>query len=503
MGYSARRFLNPCCIPLRLATPLLLLALLLCLFWLWVPITDNAVEGLGRQPSSDESDGGAPQDLILGPTPRESIPAEPAGSPEPPDDASQIAAPPEEQEPPGQGNLEAIVPVTIRVVDDTDGPVADASVTIWAMRPEAKPGGHYLYRGEQPFGETDREGRVELEHWEWVTIDGRTGAITLKVTHPEFVTFTGDVTLGPGEHVVRIERGATVVVTGWHGSKSNVIHDLKLQVDREAKLDSDAWAPLDDGRLATTRIPSGERWIVASHSHPELGRLSSTAESFTVGEVGWETLHLELHDPIDFVGRLDSSVPRPIVDGHVMLVLYSGGSNGIQPVLSQQFEAEIEPDGSFVLAGLRPGQGQIFALCRGWSSERALWKGDLKDLLPSTEVPQIETPYVVRMERTGTLAVTVLGPDGTPVVGATLHAWPNVRVTGVGSWMHPWREWSNTTGTDGLARIEDLPPTIFLMFGASAEGLRMTAKDRADTPNLDLPSGATASAEIHLETGDR
>ena len=72
----------------------------------------------------------------------------------------------------------------------------------------------------------------------------------------------------------------------------------------------------------------------------------------------------------------------------------------------------------------------------------------------------------------------------------------------VGSWIYPWREWESTTGPDGVARIEDLPPKDVLWFGASAEGLRMTAEDRDDTPELAIPSGGTASGVIRLETGD-
>jgi len=512
---------------MRIALPLLALAILVGVFLLWIQPVDHPMQGLAPEDQSGEAeDQGAP-DLTLGPSSREVASVAPADSPEPADDDEPEAEVHADEGPPtGGGDLVAKVPISIKVLDDTDTPVAGATVTIWAMRREDA-GGHYLYRGEQPFGETDREGVVELDHWQWVTIDGRTGEVTLRVTHPDFVTFSGDVTIGPGQHVVHLERGATVVVTGWHGVPSNVILDLKLRVDREAKLGSDAWGPLEDGRLSTTQISPGTHWIVASHEHPELGLLSSAATRFEVGDVGWETLHLELHGPIDFVGRLDSSVPRPVADGHVMLVLRSGGLLANEPVLSQSFEAMVESDGSFVIAGLRPGDGQVFALCRGWSSTKTLADdplqigiqlgetasaeerrrqvedaGDRAYILQRAEVPQVDTPYVVQMEPTGALEVTVLSPGGTAVEGASVRTGPNVRVMGVGSWIHPWRDWSATTGPDGVARIEDLPPTHGLWFVASADGLRMTAEDRAETPAADIPSGHTASSEIHLETGD-
>lgn len=461
------------------------------------PAPDVAGEGFVVEASR-----GAAPELAAGPAAREAVALDPARGPEPADEEVPDAADPPDEEPPGvEGDLEARTPITIRVVDASDAPVPEASVEIWAMRSVDEPGAHSLYRGEQPFGETDREGRVELDHWEWVSIDSRTGQVTLQITHPDFVTFTGDVPIGPGERVVRLDRGATVVVTGWYGSPSNVIEDLALEVDREAKLAPDAWKRLADGRLATNRLPAGMHWIVASHDHAELGRLSSTAEGFEVGEVGWETLHLELHPPIAFVGELDASVPRPVVDGHVMLVLTAGGVSGGGPSLSQRFEADVQPDGSFVLPDLRPGTGRIFALCRGWSSKREdLDRG--RPTLQRAEVPQVDAPHVVRMERTGTLEVTVLGPSGAPVEGATVNASPNVVVRRVGAWIHPWRDWTSTTGPDGIARIEDLPPTEYLWFGASADGLRMTAADRVETPEVEIHSGETTFREIQLELGE-
>lgn len=426
----------------------------------------------------------------------------------------------------GEGDLEATVPIVLKVVDEDEAPVADASVRIWAMRSVENPGSHSLYRGEEPLGVTDRAGRVELEHWAWVDVDGRTGQVTLRIEHPDYVTFTDDVAIGPGEHVVHLTRGATVVVTGWYREPSNVIRDLKVLVDRESQLGPDGWKPLDDGRLATTKIPPGRHWLVASHADPELGLLSSAAEAFEVGEVGWETLHVELHAPLELVGELDANVPRPVVDGHVMLVLRAGGVGG-EPVLSQRFEAAIRADGSFVLTGLRPGSGQVLALCRGWSSLRTLADdplqagihldpsasaeersaalqraGERAYILQRAEVPQVETPFPVLMERTGTLEVTVLAPSGAPLEGATVSASPNVHVVGVGAWIFPWRTWNANTGPDGVARIEDLPPDSSLWFSAGAKGMRMTAELRVETPWTEIVSGETARAELRLEDGD-
>jgi hypothetical protein len=358
-----------------------------------------------------------------------------------------------------------------------------------------------------------------------VTIDGRTGEVSIFVEHPDFVTYRGDLVIAPGEHVVQLERGATIVVTGWIDDPTQVVNDLTLRVDRESNLGADAWRTLADGRRATNRLPPGPHWIVATHMHPKLGRMSSAAVHFDVGGVGWETLHLELHAPIDFVGQLDAAVPRPITAGHVQLVLTSGGLGGSHINLSDRFEAAIDAEGNFVIENVRPGEGQIFALCDGWCSSKTLAGDpspigmhpgqDLSDedehqalerqrprefIAQRAQVPQIATPFILLMQRTSALEVTVLGPDGTPIEGATVSASPNVRVLGVGSWIYPWREWTAKTGRNGVARIDDLPAPDELWFHAEAPGLRLCKQDRDEMPGVPLTPGELATAAVKLES---
>jgi hypothetical protein len=426
----------------------------------------------------------------------------------------------------GEGDLEAKSPIVIRVVDDLDAPVADAEVSIWAMRPAQPGSGHYLNRGDPSLSSTDHEGRVHLEHWDWVTIDFRTGQVTIIVEHPNFVTYKGDLDIRPGEHVVHLERGATVVVTGWVADPTNVVHDLTLRVDRESNLGADAWCFLPDGRKATNRLPPGPHWIVATHMHSKLGRMSSAPQHFEVGGVGWETLHLQLHAPIDFVGQLDAAVPRPITAGHVQLVLTSGGLGGSRINLSDRYEAPIDTDGTFVIQDVRPGDGQIFALCRGWSSietladdprqvgmtfsrepteerkrEELAMLGQRAFILQRAQVPQVESPIVVLMQRTCSLEVTILGPHGGPLEGAHLGASPTVRVMGVGSWIYPWRDWSAKTDANGVARIDNLPAHDDLWFHASAAGMRMSKRDRENPPRVSVSPGEVTTATLRLESG--
>src|SRR5262245_718360 len=125
-------------------------------------------------------------------------------------------------------------------------------------------------------------------------------------------------------------------------------------------------------------------------------------------------------------GRLDDVVPRPVLDGRVRVRLDRAGAQG-----DRDFEAVVRADGTFELAGLPPGHGQIAALCRGWVSlrtpfdaiekvalrlGRAPTMGEIEQAFQEEGVETLEAqrvvvpsraPLVVAMQRTGALAVSV------------------------------------------------------------------------------------------------
>src|SRR5882672_532201 len=210
-------------------------------------------------------------------------------------------------------DLNALDKITIRVIDDRQQPVIDAEVTIHGMRREGDSGGWYGYRGESPTGKTDAHGQVELNHWRWVTLDGRVRGIDVTVVHPEFVPFRdSSFVLGPGEHLITLQRGATVVVSGWLASHPGLIADLKIEVDRDARLPSDAWTREPDGRLSTTRLAPGKHLIWLEHESAALGPCLSAIEDFELGAHEWKELAIELHAAETLDGALDPRVPRPI-----------------------------------------------------------------------------------------------------------------------------------------------------------------------------------------------
>lgn len=445
--------------------------------------------------------------------------------------ADPIQPPTEEPPPPptataSNRDLEALDDLELLVVDDRQLPVMDAEVTIGGLRADALGGAWYRYRGDLPIERTDAHGRAHLSYLRWATSDYRSVAVDLRVRHPDFAPFRDSVfQIGPGEHVVKLRRGATVVVSAWIASHSGIVSDVEILVERDAGLQADAWRHERDGRWETTQLAPGKHVIWLRHESAALGVYDSDIVDFELATNESKELSLELHPEERLEGVLDDVVPRPIVDGHVMVSIQTVSRGIGMPTLNRKWEVAVRPDGTFAFDRLPRGKGQIFALCSGWVSKRTRADsaedagiyfagnrepgdeareiermGDRAFQWPRVAVPVANAPFVIAMERTATLEITVKLEDGSPLADARASASPNIQLIGGGASIVPWRSWFALTDSSGTARIEDVPPTPELWLHASREGFQMRRGDRVSPPTVAALSGETARAEIVLET---
>jgi protocatechuate 3,4-dioxygenase beta subunit len=456
--------------------------------------------------------------VLLAPE-RVEVAAEPgSASPAP---AAPVAAEPAAE--PEQPDLAARDWLEIQVLDPEQRPVPEAQLSIAGLRKQGDPGSWYGMRGGPAAARTDAGGRARIDYTRWVDIDGRATHVDLEVTHPEFAPFRdSSFAIGPGQHPVVLRRGATVIVSGWVGSPDVLVTELAISADHRSRLAAGDWRRERDGRLSTTRLAPGPHLIWLEHESEEHGKLASAVAAFELLENDWKELSLELFALSTLQGRLDEAVPRPIVNGHVWVNLNRSDAAG-QISIDRDFEAEVRPDGTFELVGLPPGGGQIIALASGWVSSRTPYtaaeaaarrlgrepsfeevqqEGAREELEAQRLVVPAPAPIVVAMERTGSLEVTVLGPDGGPIAGASVSAWPNVYWIGVGSTIFPWREWRASTDPLGRARIDDLPPEQELWFGAEHGSFRMTRAQRDRNPSVEIVSGQVATYELVLEPSE-
>jgi len=375
---------------------------------------------------------------------------------------SALVAPTPSVVTPQQPDLQAKTPFEIVVVDSNGQPVFDAVIRITGMRSASDPGSWYEFRGGDVVARTDPKGRAKLDVWDWVDIHGRTISVDVSVTHAEFVPLRDDsFEIGPVERTIVLRRGAVVSVRAWHGSPDQVVEGISIELEREAALGANAWTRESDGRMVATRI-AAERHVLgvkSGRTQPGGRSLHSEPESFEVRPNERLDLSVELHAALTWTGKLADSVPRPVVDGRVQLTFVDHFEGpDASGCLSNSFETEVLPDGSFTIADLPPGRGYVFAACRGYVSsevraptlaeagirlpdgatgedEAEAWKtfANLKTQLQRIELVPLQRPTTIEMCATGVVEVTVTKPDGAPIPHADVYASPNVSVPHHGS----------------------------------------------------------------------
>ncbi len=488
---------------------------------------------------------GEPREAVGAPDP---APARPAAAPTAPVQLSAVRAPDARtveaaiesdrvQTPPAEpavdpeastevADLEAKLPMELVVVDESDQPVFDASIRVDGMRSAAAPGSWFQYRGEALTARTDAFGRAHLDCWTWADIDGRTTAIDIEVTHPEFVPYReSSFRVEPGEHRIVLARGAVVSVLAWFESANRRVDDVTIDLEREAMLGRSAWTRESDGRMVTTRINPGAHVLRVTHrpQSAEDRLLYSDFVEFDVRANERVDLAVELRGALDLRGQLDEWVPRPIVDGHVMLSLHRSTASPNASTLGEDFEADVASDGTFVFHELPPGSGHVFALARGCVSAlipprtlaeagitlapgatpedeaRALEMFGRGASRPQTVVVPALDALIVRMIATGRVEILVQGDEGKPIADATVFVSPNVTIPEVGSIIAPWREWSAISDALGIARFEDVPPDPQMWLGINAEGWQLRAAERAETPWVEVKPSELARRTLALE----
>ncbi len=174
-----------------------------------------------------------------------------------------------------------------------------------------------------------------------------------------------------------------------------------------------------DGQVVLAQLPAGETWVIAEREG--LARSSSRV----VLEPGKRRLELQLHPAETFEVVVVDPQQRPIRGVQVTL-------HGADPL---PFRGRTDERGLVRISGLGPAPYAIDIEARGFDSK----------FLPKLEL--VDSPIFIKLERLGSLVITVVEPGGTPAVGAT------VLVAGSSLW--PAR--SAATDQAGMVTISGLP----------------------------------------------
>ena len=415
------------------------------------------------------------------------------------------------------------------VVENRHGePIEGAEIVMTGLRTKREPGSHHAWGEETSLGRTRADGTARLWFPVWTTRDDETGELTFRVSHPAYVTKVVDRYVIDGEpRVVVLDPGAMVIVSGWSASRADVVLDVEPHLAIGTDVARADWLPIRDGRLSTVKLAPGRHALWLSHESARRGRLFSAIEAFDLAEGEQKELHLELLPGSELRGRLEDEVPRPVSGGEVLLNLQFGLGSDRGPRMMRSYSAPIGSDGSFAFVDLPPGDGQVIALCDGWSSERVVtrdpeWLGvageDLSgDALEAAidraierlgdraRVAQPVAPgttkeFVLRMEPTATLRVTLRAPGGEPAAGAKVSCWPNVFWRSGFSQVFLNREYGAVSDAAGVATVANLPP------GEAWFGVEHATLDVPNAPGegdrarrAGLRAGETLEVELALE----
>ncbi len=342
-------------------------------------------------------------------------------------------------------------------------PVVGAEIQGAGLRTDALSGDWYSWSGEPSKATTGPDGRARLRHPLWFQTTAAwspVNRVAFDVEHPDYVPYReGGFPAGEGECRVVLKRGSFLIVSGWIDSPERVIAEVVPHLSDRGEIGFEEWMPIADGRLSCDKIRPGVHAICLSFEGRPGDPWCSEIVQFTLAEEELKELHLELLPPRRLRGALDPSVPRPVEEGQVELCIYTG-VDGEGPILARCFEADVAADGTFELGGLPPGQGEIIGLCRGWASSGPAppAEGQVVDRwIQQVDPGALEEPFVLRMEPTASLEVTVLDPGGEPLPGARLILSPNVYWTCGDSDFFLNREFKATSDARGIASLDDLP----------------------------------------------
>ncbi|MBN2590598.1 MAG: hypothetical protein JXA96_12110 [Sedimentisphaerales bacterium] len=368
--------------------------------------------------------------------------------------------------------------VVIKIVDDQDKPISGATVTPYALRPkpDGGQGGHYLWakdRYDVPSEPvvTDKTGKANVPYPTFVLERVETGEITVKINHPEYISGRQDIvvstkpphgapwivwkdflinrlkrrTIVTRANPIVLKRGEILILKPEKTSES--ITNLYAQTSSDGWNDNDFWDRSQAGIIMSRKHAPGvhEVRLIGMNQNNEL--MFSDMVDVTINEGVTNSVSLALKPSRTVRGRLSDNVPRPVVNGRVVI-------NIIPLVPKHSYETpqwhtwtNIDKEGSFKMPSLPEGNMEIVALCDGFIST------DGNKQNPSSVIihPQKHTigandlDIVIDMELTARLEVTVLDDKNQLLEGVRVFTWPNVS----------WGDWSSTIFCSDLYKTID------------------------------------------------
>lgn len=330
----------------------------------------------------------------------------------------------------------------VLVLDPDGNPIEDATVFCTGLRTKADPGSHWIWLeqrlGPAPKLKTNEQGIVEMPYPKYVMEKLETGKMTWSVEHSDFVDAREDRSVSDAPAEIQMVRGFRIAVTAVNADTGTQIkNDLHVIIggawgDWNLRENGTLTSPVFSKRVCTMRV------VQLENGSPSLFSESITIEPGDRSRVFLKNVALSLGTRVE--GKIDPSVPRPIRNGQVAVIVKSNVPNvGVRDNWSWYDKASIQEDGSFVFESLPPDEVmQIVLVCDGWISakpEKAtvlkFFLDEERSLNQGVTFPQViplkgtRIEPTILMNKATAVKVTVKSPNGNPVEGAVVSMWPN------------------------------------------------------------------------------
>ena len=385
----------------------------------------------------------------------------------------------------------------IEVVDVRGKPIPGATVKPYALRPKPAGGqsGHYLWTKDrydispEPVV-TNETGTVNVPYPTFVVERVETGKITVSIKHPEYISDTQDIVVSTSPPrgapwrvrmnfiIDRLDGGAVVTRTNPLVLKCGELLILKpaetlesvtelyAQTSSEGWHDNDFWDRSQPGVVVSRKHSLGVHAVRLIGLNEDNELMFSETVDVTIKQGVNNSISLALKPARTVRGRLSEDVPRPVVNGRVVVNIVPAGRTSRDSILSWHAWTGVNDDGSFEMPSLPAGDLEVIALCDGFISV----DGPGQRQSSVIRYPQKHTigandlDIVIDMEPTARLEVTVFDDNGRLLEGARVSTWPNVC----------WHNYGSTIFCSSLYK--------------SVDRLRQLHEDQDDFPR-DIPPG--------------
>ncbi len=325
-------------------------------------------------------------------------------------------------------------PFTLTIVDDKGQPVKGVTVATCLIRCKETPENRFAWPEENaPNVEltSDSSGKVELKYPakfggpnEWKT----TTVIDLCLRHPDFIFTRAEFNVTDGHATHPFVAGCRAVFSCMD-ENGKVINKFGCVLARHGF--PDTWR-LKNNELHSNAINEGNwQTMLVAPSDDGVHLFSGVLPARYARGKDVTIRNVKLRPGMRLSGSLSDNVPRPVVEGKVIAwcLPKPAGTvwDRVNPTIGWCEETEITEDGSFEFLSLpRGGQVQLIAVSKGWlitGRERVFTVGKTIEVNKQQLADNRVNDITLEMSPTGSIEVEVLGPDGKPLVGATVSSW--------------------------------------------------------------------------------